>query len=201
MCSSSSSKEQDESTHFGYQNVKLEEKENLVYVVGRRSRSLSIHLLTPTPKLTPMHTHRRGVFDSVASKYDVMNDLMSGTMHRMWKDHMVSMMGNLFVKEMDEFEEEEDQVMNLLDVAGGTGDIAFRICDAKIAADERAGQGRTRPVNVTVFDINPNTLRKDKKATQRPSSRVASLDWVEGNERSYRLRTTVSTRTRLHSNT
>ena len=182
MCSSSSSKEQEESTHFGYQNVKLEEKENLVYVVGRRSRSLSIHSLTPTLKLTRKHTHRRGVFDSVASKYDVMNDLMSGTMHRMWKDHMVSMMGNLFVKEMDEFEEEEDQVMNLLDVAGGTGDIAFRICDAKIAADERAGQGRTRPVNVTVFDINPNMLEEgQKKATQRPSSRVASLDWVEGN--------------------
>ena len=58
MCSSSSSKEQEESTHFGYQNVKLEEKENLVYVVGRRSsvvgrrsRSLSIHSLTLTPTL------------------------------------------------------------------------------------------------------------------------------------------------------
>jgi demethylmenaquinone methyltransferase/2-methoxy-6-polyprenyl-1,4-benzoquinol methylase len=54
----------------------------------------------------------RGVFDSVASKYDVMNDLMSGGLHRAWKAYTV-MVANL---------KEGDQV---LDIAGGTGDLSL----------------------------------------------------------------------------
>ena len=56
--------------------------------------------------------HVRGVFDSVASKYDVMNDLMSGGLHRAWKAYTV-MVANL---------KEGNQV---LDIAGGTGDLAL----------------------------------------------------------------------------
>ena len=56
--------------------------------------------------------HVRGVFDSVASKYDVMNDLMSGGLHRAWKAYTV-MVANL---------REGDQV---LDIAGGTGDLSL----------------------------------------------------------------------------
>ena len=55
----------------------------------------------------------RGVFESVASRYDLMNDLMSGGVHRLWKDAM-----------MDWLAPRPGQ--RLLDVAGGTGDIAFR---------------------------------------------------------------------------
>ncbi|MEM6727332.1 MAG: class I SAM-dependent methyltransferase, partial [Pseudomonadota bacterium] len=63
----------------------------------------------------------RGVFSSVASRYDVMNDLMSAGIHRIWKDAM-----------MDWLAPRRGQ--RLLDVAGGTGDIAFRFL-------KRAGAG------------------------------------------------------------
>ena len=56
--------------------------------------------------------HVRGVFDSVASKYDVMNDLMSGGMHRAWKAYTV-MVANL------------REGSKVLDIAGGTGDLAL----------------------------------------------------------------------------
>ena len=56
----------------------------------------------------------RGVFSSVASRYDVMNDAMSGGMHRLWKDR--------FVRRVKPREGEQ-----ILDMAGGTGDIAFRL--------------------------------------------------------------------------
>ena len=55
-----------------------------------------------------------GVFHSVAGNYDLMNDLMSGGVHRLWKDHFVSTLA-------------PHRAMKLLDVAGGTGDIAFRV--------------------------------------------------------------------------
>ena len=61
------------------------------------------------------------VFHNVATSYDVMNDLMSGTLHRLWKDQFVSMLEPL---PADEFPS------TVLDVAGGTGDIAFRILEA-----------------------------------------------------------------------
>ncbi|MEG0052635.1 MAG: bifunctional demethylmenaquinone methyltransferase/2-methoxy-6-polyprenyl-1,4-benzoquinol methylase UbiE [Comamonas sp.] len=72
------------STHFGFQTVDESEKASRV----------------------------RGVFDSVASKYDIMNDLMSGGLHRAWKAYTV-MVANL---------QEGDQV---LDIAGGTGDLSL----------------------------------------------------------------------------
>src|SRR3982751_4368481 len=73
-----------------------------------------------------------GVFDSVANNYDLMNDLMSGGRHRAWKDRFVRM---IRPREGDK----------CLDVAGGTGDIAFRL--------------RKKNADVTVFDLNPEMLR------------------------------------------
>src|SRR5262249_55056413 len=58
----------------------------------------------------------RGVFESVASRYDLMNDLMSGGIHRLWKRTMVDWLA-------------PRPGLALLDVAGGTGDIAFRVHD------------------------------------------------------------------------
>ena len=77
----------------------------------------------------------REVFTSVANRYDLMNDLMSGGLHRLWKDRLVHMMAP-----------KAGQV--ILDVAGGTGDVALRCV-------KRTG-GKAK---VTVCDINPAMLR------------------------------------------
>src|SRR5688572_8096313 len=72
-----------------------------------------------------------GVFSSVARNYDLMNDLMSGGMHRLWK--------NRFVAKVKPRRGER-----ILDMAGGTGDIAFRMAE--------------KGAHVTVSDINPDML-------------------------------------------
>ncbi len=83
--------------------------------------------------VTPEEKTRRvgGVFSSVAGNYDLMNDLMSGGMHRLWK--------NRFVAKVKPRPGER-----ILDMAGGTGDIAFRMA--------------ARGAHVTVSDINPDML-------------------------------------------
>ena len=95
------------STHFGFETVDEQDKARRV----------------------------RGVFDSVASKYDVMNDLMSGGLHRAWKAYTV-MVANL---------REGDQV---LDIAGGTGDLSLAF-SKKVGATGR----------VVHTDINEAMLR------------------------------------------
>ena len=83
--------------------------------------------------VTPEEKTRRvgGVFTSVARSYDVMNDLMSGGMHRLWKDRFVARV-------------KPRAGEHILDMAGGTGDIAFRMA--------------RRGAQVTVSDINPDML-------------------------------------------
>ncbi len=76
----------------------------------------------------------RGVFDAVAKRYDIMNDLMSGGVHRLWKAALIDWMNPA-------------PASHLLDVAGGTGDIAFRFLD-------KAGEG----ARVTVCDINAEMI-------------------------------------------
>ncbi|WEK02055.1 MAG: class I SAM-dependent methyltransferase [Candidatus Sphingomonas phytovorans] len=93
-----------------------------------------------------------GVFSSVASRYDIMNDAMSGGMHRLWKDRFVRR-----VKPRD-----GEQV---LDMAGGTGDIAFRL--AKSGA------------SVTVADINPQMLEVGMERAQKRG--IDGLVWTEAN--------------------
>lgn len=77
------------------------------------------------------------VFHSVARRYDIMNDLMSAGLHRAWKAQLVSML-----------RPPQNRAFAHLDVAGGTGDVAFRVL--------AAGGPRTR---VTVLDINESMLR------------------------------------------
>jgi len=98
-------------------------------------------------------TRRVGaVFSSVASSYDLMNDLMSGGMHRLWKQE--------FVRRVRPRKGEA-----ILDMAGGTGDIAFRMA--------RAG------AMVTVADINPDMLAVGRdRAKGRGIERLA---WAEEN--------------------
>jgi len=90
----------------------------------------------------------RGVFSSVARNYDLMNDLMSGGVHRLWKDAMVDWLN-------------PRPGWNCLDVAGGTGDIALRIAKA---VRRRGGEA-----HITVCDINPDMLAEGiKRAGAQP---------------------------------
>ncbi|EFO28459.1 ubiquinone biosynthesis methyltransferase [Loa loa] len=100
------------------------------------------------------------VFANVANKYDLMNDAMSLGIHRLWKDHFVANLGLT-------------ANTSLVDVAGGTGDIAFR---AVREIQSRKGTG-----SVTVCDINENMLRVgQQRAIDDPSVLKARLKWVCG---------------------
>lgn len=71
------------------------------------------------------------VFSSVADSYDVMNDAMSLGVHRCWKDSFVNMIGPLKTRKIlnDQGEIVKEEPLKIIDVAGGTGDISFRILD------------------------------------------------------------------------
>jgi demethylmenaquinone methyltransferase/2-methoxy-6-polyprenyl-1,4-benzoquinol methylase len=93
-------------------------------------------------------TRRVGeVFSSVARRYDVMNDLMSGGMHRLWKDRFVNRV-------------KPRPGEAILDMAGGTGDVAFRMA--------------RRGAHVTVADINPDMLEAGR---QRAQAKELSVTW------------------------
>jgi demethylmenaquinone methyltransferase/2-methoxy-6-polyprenyl-1,4-benzoquinol methylase len=118
-------------THFGYAQVPLEAKQALV----------------------------DDVFHKVARRYDLMNDLMSGGLHRAWKDDLVTAVNP----------PKGAAPFHLLDVAGGTGDVAFRVVDA-------GGPG----TRVTVADINAEMLSIGReRATERGYDEAVSF--VEGN--------------------
>nr|WP_310522297.1 class I SAM-dependent methyltransferase [Polymorphobacter sp.] len=98
-------------------------------------------------------TRRVGeVFASVARRYDIMNDLMSAGMHRVWKDDFVRAL-------------KPQPGERILDMAGGTGDIAFRI--------EKSG------ANVTVADINPAMLEVGIERAAKKA--ITSMVWREEN--------------------
>ncbi len=101
------------------------------------------------------------VFDRVASRYDLMNDLMSGGLHRLWKDAMVTWLAPPL----------RGPSRAYLDVAGGTGDIAFRIAE------------RSPGARVTVADINAEMLAVGRKrATERGLG--GAVDFIESNAES-----------------
>ena len=107
-------------TDFGFQKVKISEKGNLV----------------------------KNVFNSVASKYDLMNDLMSGGMHRIWKRQMIK---EIDFKNSVPSSLTSDYQYNILDVAGGTGDIAFAIIKKALKAAFN--------IKAEIADINPQMLK------------------------------------------
>jgi len=124
-------------THFGYENVPLEEKQRRV----------------------------DDVFHSVARRYDLMNDLMSGGLHRAWKDALVTAVNP----------PKSERAFDVLDLAGGTGDIAFRVA--------RAGGSGTR---ITVCDINPEMLTVGReRAAERGLDGIVSFDEGNAEELSY----------------
>ena len=113
-----------EQADFGFQRVRREEKSRLV----------------------------RGVFDSVAGRYDLMNDLMSAGAHRLWKAALIDAL-------------KPRPGMHLLDLAGGTGDVAFRF--------RAAGGGR-----VTVIDVNAEMVGVGRARAAR--RKIEGVDWVVG---------------------
>lgn len=112
------------------------------------------------------------IFANVADRYDVMNDLMSGGMHRLWKDHFVAGMPTA-------------NGAKLLDMAGGTGDIAFRYINQ--------AQKRGHDVNVTISDINAAMLEQgearalDKGITQPITWQVADAENLPFEDNSFDL--------------
>lgn len=166
-----SSSEQAETTHFGFETVSAHEKEGKV----------------------------RQVFERVAESYDVMNDLMSAGLHRYWKDYFVEMsavapMARAVRKLATRSAAANVAELRMLDVAGGTGDIAFRMIDAAQCVERAKSTGRD-PVSVTVCDINPEMLRMgERRARERygsssgilgdASGTNAALSFCEGNAQS-----------------
>ena len=119
----------DRTTHFGFQNVPIERKNALV----------------------------RDVFNSVAPNYDLMNDLMSFGIHRLWKSSLLDWLGPHPKKV-------------LLDVAGGTGDIAARY--------RSRGGGK-----VFVCDINQSMLEAGKEKIEKKSG-SENIEWICGDAES-----------------
>ncbi len=93
------------------------------------------------------------VFHKVAKRYDVMNDVMSAGMHRVWKDALIASLNP-----------RKDAGYKTLDVAGGTGDVAFRIVEAS-----------DRKAHVTVLDINGSMLAVGAERAEKNVFRRTSL--------------------------
>jgi demethylmenaquinone methyltransferase/2-methoxy-6-polyprenyl-1,4-benzoquinol methylase len=108
-----------------------------------------------------------GVFDSVARRYDLMNDLMSGGLHRAWKDVLVAAVNPPPEGRPGRLEKTGDKPFKLLDLAGGTGDVAFRVA--------KAGGAGTQ---VTVADINTEMLAVGR---QRADEQGLDVTFIEGN--------------------
>ena len=107
------------------------------------------------------------VFSSVARKYDLMNDIMSLYTHRLWKDHFVRSLNPGSTK----------FPIQILDVAGGTGDIAFRLL-------EHATQiNRDMKTNVRVVDINNKMLKFGRKKVEKGDMKkwAGRIEFAQGN--------------------
>ncbi|RYO77573.1 hypothetical protein DL766_008455 [Monosporascus sp. MC13-8B] len=110
-----------------------------------------------------------GVFHSVAESYDRMNDLMSFGWHRIWKDHFVRSLNPGFSAS------QPPKPQHILDVAGGTGDIAFRLLHHAHVVNNNPD------VRVTISDINGSMLGvgRDRAAAALPASQQAALSFLE----------------------
>ncbi|ATZ56303.1 Bccoq5 [Botrytis cinerea B05.10] len=122
-------------THFGYQTVPEAEKEARV----------------------------AGVFSNVAASYDTMNDFMSLGIHRLWKDHFVRSINPGFTPPTSSTSTSSPQGWKMLDIAGGTGDIAFRLLD------HATNINKSPSSSITISDINPEMLAEGRKRSLQTS--------------------------------
>jgi demethylmenaquinone methyltransferase/2-methoxy-6-polyprenyl-1,4-benzoquinol methylase len=134
-------------THFGYSTIPLDEKQGRV----------------------------DDVFHSVARRYDLMNDLMSGGLHRAWKDALLTAVNPPPKGRPGRLAESSDRAFALLDLAGGTGDVAFRVAQA-------GGAG----THVTVCDINADMLAVGaERAAQRALDHAVTFEQGNAEELPY----------------
>ncbi|KAF7285911.1 hypothetical protein GWI33_009382 [Rhynchophorus ferrugineus] len=133
VTSTSQSTSNEKETHFGFETVKESEKQEKVLKV----------------------------FENVAEDYDIMNDVMSLGIHRLWKDYFISSLS-------------PTNNTKLLDVAGGTGDIAFRFIDY-VKTYQRQN------CHVTVTDINSHMLNVGKIRSKALNHDPGIINWQEGN--------------------
>lgn len=140
-----STSENERTTHFGFETVPESQKESKV----------------------------RGVFSSVATSYDTMNDLMSLGIHRLWKDHFVRSLNPGTTSPSTP----SPYPWKILDVAGGTGDIAFRMLDHAFIVNHNDN------ISVTVADINPEMLAEGRKRSleTKHANRDQKLRFIEAN--------------------
>ena len=127
------------------------------------------------------------MFENVADNYDVMNDFMSAGLHRYWKDELLKMSCVEPAAKAVRRRAFADPSLrfSVLDVAGGTGDVAFRFVDAA-KCPQRAKSSGLDEVSVTVCDINPEMLRVgESRARNRFGNALldetGALSFVEGN--------------------
>ena len=125
----------------------------------------------PTERAEPTHFGYRAVpledkqalvddvFHAVARRYDLMNDLMSAGLHRAWKDALVSKLRP----------PKGEREFRLLDVAGGTGDIAIRVIEA-------GGRG----VEATIADVNGEMLAVGRERAAN-AGLAGRIDYIEAN--------------------
>lgn len=110
-----------------------------------------------------------GVFTNVAESYDKMNDLMSLGVHRLWKDYFVSSLNPGATNPLG-------QPQRILDVAGGTGDIAFRMLHQSHILNGNPN------IHVTISDINPAMLEVGRqRSLELPAEQQSSLSFLEAN--------------------
>lgn len=136
--SDSANTETDKTTHFGFETVTEAEKGQKVY----------------------------SVFHNVAEKYDLMNDVMSGGIHRLWKDYFVRLMSPA-------------PGTRLIDVAGGTGDIAFRFMD--FLRHAKSGSDMSSASHVTVCDISQAMLDVGQRRAAQRDCHSGEISWLLGN--------------------
>lgn len=154
-------------THFGFEEVPIKKKEDKV----------------------------RDVFKNVADNYDVMNDFMSGGLHRLWKDELLNMTGvgaianalrsSSSAQTRNSDKTKSPPLLSILDVAGGTGDVAFRFLEAASCLERSKSSGKDE-IAITVCDINPDMLRVgEKRAREKYGDSIIditqSIRFQEGN--------------------
>jgi demethylmenaquinone methyltransferase / 2-methoxy-6-polyprenyl-1,4-benzoquinol methylase len=105
------------------------------------------------------------VFHSVARRYDLMNDLMSGGLHRAWKEALVTAVNPPRKGRPGRLDEKGKSSFALLDLAGGTGDVAFQVAD-------KGGPG----THVTVADINPEMLAVGRERAAKAGRDVTFIE-------------------------
>ena len=136
---------------FGYEDVNYDDKEKYV----------------------------KDVFHKVANNYDLMNDVTSLGIHRIWKNYFVKQIGPMRKRQVEDKESESGtkmEPMKVIDVAGGTGDIAFGIYEE---AKRQRQYSVNAEVDITISDINASMLGVGKdRARDRGYD---GFSWLEAN--------------------